>query len=114
MLAESLFFSAVLFTIGVVGVLTLYSSELEAYTADHLRILMALAPRIGTAVENALKYREMEEKANTDFVTGLPNLHLMMKALESELGTAKRHKQSLGLTSRQLNSQVVVTPASRE
>jgi diguanylate cyclase (GGDEF)-like protein/putative nucleotidyltransferase with HDIG domain len=82
---------------GLLGVIALYRRDHDSFTSDHLRILMALAPRIGTAVENALKYREMEEKANTDFVTGLPNLHLMMKALESELGTAKRHKQSLAI-----------------
>ncbi len=92
---------------GLLGVIALYRRGQDAFTTDHLRILMSLTPRIGTAIENALKYREMEVKANTDAATGLPNLHLMMKSLESELGAARRHKQSLAIAV----SQVAGAPA---
>ena len=75
---------------GVIGVMALYRRAKDAFTRDHLRILMAAAPKIGTALENALKFREMETQAHSDSITQLPDAHLMMKALELELGQAKR------------------------
>jgi putative nucleotidyltransferase with HDIG domain len=42
----------------VVGVLTLYQVTKDAFTADQLRILLALAPRVGSAIEHAIKYSQ--------------------------------------------------------
>ena len=80
---------------GLLGVLALYRGDKDAFTHDHLRILTDAAPQIGAAVDNALKFREMEVQANTDSVTKLPNARLMMRLLESELARARRQKLSL-------------------
>jgi len=84
-------------TSGMLGVMALYHRTKDAFTRDHLRILMATAPKIATALENALKFRDMEAQAHSDPLTQLPDLHLMMKALELELGRAKRSGHSLAV-----------------
>src|SRR5215472_5436610 len=39
---------------GVVGVLALYHAERDAFTSDHLRILLAISSKMALAIENAL------------------------------------------------------------
>ncbi|HEV8040752.1 MAG TPA: HD domain-containing phosphohydrolase [Bryobacteraceae bacterium] len=82
---------------GLAGVLAYYRRELDAFDADQLRILTSVAPRIGTAIENALKVRELHARANMDLITGLPTLRAMMQALDLELIRAKRQNQSLAV-----------------
>jgi putative nucleotidyltransferase with HDIG domain len=82
---------------GLAGVLAYYHRDRDSFNADHLRILTSVAPRIGTAIENALKVRELQERANLDVVTGLPTLHAMTQTLEVELIRAKRQKQCLAV-----------------
>src|SRR5580692_2420137 len=40
---------------GVIGVLALYRAERDAFTSDHLRILLAVTGKMALAIENALK-----------------------------------------------------------
>ena len=40
---------------GVVGVLALYQSKRDAFTSDHLRILLAITSKMALAIENALE-----------------------------------------------------------
>jgi len=82
---------------GVLGVLVLYSTEKDAFTHDHLRMLWGVTPKIGLAVENALKYREADRRANIDLLTALPNARLITEALDSELARARRLKQPLAV-----------------
>ena len=82
---------------GVLGVMVLYHRKADAFTRDHLRMLLAVIPKIGQAVENALKYRETEERANTDRVTELPNAALLTQSLDAELVRARRLKQPLAV-----------------
>jgi diguanylate cyclase (GGDEF)-like protein/putative nucleotidyltransferase with HDIG domain len=84
-------------SIGLAGVLAYYQQDRDSFNSDHLRILMSVAPRIGTAIENALKVRELQERANMDLITGLPTLRIMTQTLELELIRAKRLNQSLGV-----------------
>src|SRR6202171_960343 len=51
---------------GVVGVLALYPGERDAFTTSHLRILQAISSKAGLAIENAPKYRKVENSAVTD------------------------------------------------
>jgi diguanylate cyclase (GGDEF)-like protein/putative nucleotidyltransferase with HDIG domain len=88
---------------GVIGVMALYRRTKDAFTRDHLRILLASAPKIGTALENALKFRDMEAQAHSDSLTHLPDLYLMMKVLELELGRAKRLGHNLAIALIQLS-----------
>jgi putative methionine-R-sulfoxide reductase with GAF domain len=43
---------------GVVGVLAMYCADRDAFSADHLRILLAISSKIALSVENALKYQQ--------------------------------------------------------
>ena len=75
---------------GVVSVLTMYHSEHDAFTRDHLRILMAIATQVGHSIENALKYEQAESSASTDYMTGLPNARSLFLHLDSELARSRR------------------------
>lgn len=80
---------------GVVGVLALYHGERDAYSKDHLRILQAISSKLSLAVENALRYRQAETSATTDFLTELPNARSLFLHLDSELVRCKRIGQPL-------------------
>lgn len=79
----------------VVGVLTLYHAAKDAFTADHLRILLAIRSRIALAIENALRFRQAESSATTDYLTGLPNARSLFLQLDHELARCKRSNTSL-------------------
>jgi diguanylate cyclase (GGDEF)-like protein/putative nucleotidyltransferase with HDIG domain len=80
---------------GVVAVLTLYHSEQDAYTADHLRILLAISSKVALSVENALAFQEAESSATTDYLTELPNARSLFLHLDRELARCKRLQTSL-------------------
>jgi len=75
---------------GVVGVLAMYHSDRDAFTADHLRILLAISSKIALSVENALKYQQAENSATTDYLTGLPNARSLFVHLARELARCRR------------------------
>ena len=75
---------------GLVSVLTVYHSERDAFTNDHLRILLAIGPKVALAIENALKYQRAESSAATDYMTGLPNARSLFLHLDAELARCRR------------------------
>jgi diguanylate cyclase (GGDEF)-like protein/putative nucleotidyltransferase with HDIG domain len=82
---------------GVIGVLALYRAEKDAFTSDHLRILLAVSGKMALAIENALKYQQAESSATTDYLTGLPNARSLFLQLDRELARCKRESASLTL-----------------
>jgi diguanylate cyclase (GGDEF)-like protein/putative nucleotidyltransferase with HDIG domain len=82
---------------GVVGVLAMYCAEADAFTADHLRILLAVSSKIALSVENALKYQQAENSATTDYLTGLPNARSLFLHLSRELARCRRTGTSLAV-----------------
>jgi len=80
---------------GVLGVLTLYNAQKDFFTSDHLRILLAISSKMSLAIENAIKYRQAESSATTDYLTGLPNARSLFLQLDRELARCKRDKSSL-------------------
>jgi diguanylate cyclase (GGDEF)-like protein/putative nucleotidyltransferase with HDIG domain len=82
---------------GVVGVLAMYHATQDAFTPDHLRILLAVASKVALSVENALKYQQAESSATTDFLTGLPNARSLFVHLAQEVGRCRRMKTSLAV-----------------
>jgi diguanylate cyclase (GGDEF)-like protein/putative nucleotidyltransferase with HDIG domain len=82
---------------GVVGVLALYRADRDAFSADHLRILLAINSKIALSVENALKYQQAEDSATTDYLTGLPNSRSLFLHLSGELGRCRRTGNSLAV-----------------
>jgi diguanylate cyclase (GGDEF)-like protein/putative nucleotidyltransferase with HDIG domain len=82
---------------GVVGVLAMYHAERDAFTGDHLRILLAISSKIALSVENALKYQQAESSATTDYLTGLPNARSLFVQLAQELARCRRTGSSLAV-----------------
>jgi diguanylate cyclase (GGDEF)-like protein/putative nucleotidyltransferase with HDIG domain len=82
---------------GVVGVLAMYRTDPDAFSADHLRILLAVSSKIALSVENALKYQQAEDSATTDYLTGLPNARSLFVHLSRELARCRRTGTSLAV-----------------
>ena len=82
---------------GVVGVLAMYHATQDAFTPDHLRILLAVASKVALSVENALKYQQAESSATTDFLTGLPNARSLFVHLAQEVARSRRMKTPLAV-----------------
>ena len=82
---------------GVVGVLAMYQASRDAFTQDHLRILLAVASKVALSVENALKYQQAESSATTDYLTGLPNARSLFMHLAQEVARCRRMKTSLAV-----------------
>jgi diguanylate cyclase (GGDEF)-like protein/putative nucleotidyltransferase with HDIG domain len=80
---------------GIIGVLALYRSERDAFTSDHLRILLAVSGKMALAIENALKFQQAENSAITDYLTGLPNARSLFLQLDRELARCKRDNSTL-------------------
>jgi diguanylate cyclase (GGDEF)-like protein len=64
--------------------------EIDAFNKDSLRILLAVSSKLGSVIENALKYEQAAASASTDFLTGLPNARALHQQLESELARCRR------------------------
>ena len=82
---------------GVIGVLTLYHSDRDAFTKDHLRILLGISSKIAVSIENALRFRQAESSATTDYLTSLPNARSLYLQLDAELSRGRRSSQPLAV-----------------
>jgi diguanylate cyclase (GGDEF)-like protein/putative nucleotidyltransferase with HDIG domain len=82
---------------GVVGVLAMYQTSRDAFTPDHLRVLLAVGSKVALSVENALKYQQAESSATTDYLTGLPNARSLFVHLAQEVTRSRRMKTSLAV-----------------
>jgi len=81
----------------VLGVLALYKLEADAFSTDHLRILLAIIEKIGASIENAVKYQTASDSATTDYLTGLPNARSLFLKLDSEVSRCKRERHGLAI-----------------
>lgn len=87
----------------VVAVLALYRAAQDAFTQDHLRIVLNASSKLGITIENAAKFREAEDSAATDSLTGLPNTRSLYKHLHGELSRCKRSGSPLTVLVLDLN-----------
>ncbi|HET9530534.1 MAG TPA: HD domain-containing phosphohydrolase, partial [Blastocatellia bacterium] len=76
----------------VLGALALYSADLRAYDADHLRLVEAVAKLASDAIANAVHHERTETSALTDLLTGLPNARALRYRFEEEADNARRHR----------------------
>lgn len=88
---------------GVAGVLSLYRKEQQAFTKDHLRMLLAASSKLGWSVENALQFEKAQDSASTDFLTGLPNTRSICAHLGTEITRSGRNGHSLAVLLCDLN-----------
>jgi diguanylate cyclase (GGDEF)-like protein/putative nucleotidyltransferase with HDIG domain len=82
---------------GLVGVLALYQSEEDAFTSDHLRVLQVITSKVALSIENALQYRQAENSATRDYLTGLPNARALFMHLDQELARCKRENSTVAV-----------------
>jgi diguanylate cyclase (GGDEF)-like protein/putative nucleotidyltransferase with HDIG domain len=88
---------------GAAGVLSLYLRGKQAFTKDHLRLLLAASSKLGLSVENALQFESAKDSASTDFLTGLPNARTICAHLEAEIARSERSKTPLAVLLCDLN-----------
>ncbi len=79
------------------GFLAVYARESEAFGDEALVALEGLALRAGPAVENARRYREARQLADTDALTGLHNRRMFHETLGREVARAQRYGRVLSL-----------------
>ena len=78
----------------LLGALSVYSSELEQYNDDHMRLLETVTRLASDALGNAMQHAEAESNALTDPLTGLPNARYLALRFEEEAARARRTDRS--------------------
>ena len=81
----------------VLGALAMYSAELSSYTADHLRLMEAVAKLASDAIANAVHHERIETSALTDLLTSLPNARALRYRFEEEADRARRHRDGFSV-----------------
>src|ERR1044071_3128598 len=74
----------------LLGALSVYSSDLEQYTDDHMRLLETVTRLASDALGNAMQHAEAESNALTDPLTGLPNARYLALRFEEEAARARQ------------------------
>jgi len=74
----------------LLGALSVYSSDLEQYTDDHMRLLETVTRLASDALGNAMQHAEAESNALTDPLTSLPNARYLSLRFEEEAARARR------------------------
>jgi len=64
------------------GALTLYREEKDAYSADHLRILLAVKSDIARAVDGAIRFQRAQNGTGVDPLTGLASKDALLAYLQ--------------------------------
>ena len=78
----------------LLGALSVYSSEIEQYTDDHMRLLETVTRLASDALANAMQHAEAESNALTDPLTGLPNARYLALRFDEEAARARRTDRS--------------------
>ena len=82
---------------GITGVLTLYHLDRDAFTKDHLRVLLALKSKLSMTIENALRHTQVSLSARTDGLTALPNARSLFLHLDAELTLCSQRGSGLAV-----------------
>ena len=79
------------------GFLAVYARGDDRLGEDALAALEGLAQRATPAIENARRFREARQLADTDALTGLHNRRMFHETLGREVARAQRYGRTLGL-----------------
>jgi putative nucleotidyltransferase with HDIG domain len=74
----------------LVGVLSLYSSNRDAYSEDHERIIEVVARQVSAAILEAQNAERLRTRSFKDESTGLPNLKHLIEFIEAQLADDDR------------------------
>jgi diguanylate cyclase (GGDEF)-like protein len=69
----------------LVGVLTVYSTNKDAFSEDHRRIIEVVARQVTKTVTHAVALEDRRSAAFTDQLTGLPNRQHLTRFIASEI-----------------------------
>jgi diguanylate cyclase (GGDEF)-like protein len=81
----------------IVGVMSLYSLRAAAFTADHRRMLLAIARRAGHAIENSERFEMATNAPDIDELTGLVNARHLLTHLQQEVARNARSGDSFAV-----------------
>ncbi|PYS55097.1 MAG: hypothetical protein DMG13_05460 [Acidobacteria bacterium] len=82
----------------VLGLIYIQGAELgPSLSESNARFFEVMASTAANALRNAQLFEEVEQRARTDFLTGLPNHRFFQTTLSIELGRAQRHNHPLSL-----------------
>lgn len=82
----------------VVGLIDVRSPKLGPVLSEaNTRFFEVMASTAANALRNAQLFEEVEQRARTDYLTGLPNHRFFQATLAVELGRAQRHNRTLSL-----------------
>jgi diguanylate cyclase (GGDEF)-like protein/putative nucleotidyltransferase with HDIG domain len=81
----------------LVGAISLYSSELENYEEEHLRLLETVSKIAADAISKSISHAETENRSLTDPMTGLPNARSLQAQFEIETARAYRSRHGFQL-----------------
>ncbi len=79
------------------GVLYVYSKEVDAYGRDELSVLSILSNQAAVAIQNAQTLERSQEEAVTDGLTGLYNQRYFYTRLKEEIGRAERSQKPVSV-----------------
>jgi len=77
---------------GILGVLTLYSKQKDAFDARHLRLFMGLRPKLADALESALEAAAERATAGRYPLCDLPNAGALLEHLDEVLAHGRVSK----------------------
>ena len=81
----------------VVGVLTVYHSDVNFYNDDHRRLLDRVAEQAAAAISNSIVFEQTRQASLSDPLTGLPNSRFMLGYLGRELSRAERLERPVAI-----------------
>lgn len=81
----------------LIGVVSLYSCELDNYEDEHMRLLETISRIASDAISKSVYHAETETHALTDPMTNLPNARCLQLHFENEVARAKRNNNEFQL-----------------
>jgi diguanylate cyclase (GGDEF)-like protein len=78
----------------LLGALSVYSTELDRYSAEQVQLLETVTKLAADALANSMHHAEAESNALTDLLTGLPNARYLALRFDEEISRARRTGRS--------------------
>src|SRR5258707_725809 len=75
---------------GVIGVLSLYHEDKDAFTKDHLRLMQTIAPKLALSLELQTDERDIHESETVDNLTGFLHAKTLFLNRYAELTRCRR------------------------
>lgn len=81
----------------VIGMLAIDSKEPAFFDENHIRLTTAFADQVGIAIQNARLFKEVQQLAHTDSLTGLNNRRRFFELAQHEFKRWERHPTPLAV-----------------